>query len=150
MVNLVHCRLWIYYDSWSSSPGLSEISPLPHLKSLVLSAAGQTALPGLLDTLTAPALHRLRVTEALLHPDPAATLVRFLARSGCALDEFCVTGCGLPMNVYQDALPGVASITVKRTPDDKSLFELKSEGGDDENGCGEVRSCGASARKSDD
>lgn len=111
---------------------LEDINPLPFLKSLILCLHGHNGLPGLLATFTTPALRRLRVAEALLQPDPVGTLVLLVSRSGCALEEICITGSSFPEHLYRDALPDVASFKFKRAPDKKNFSEWGSEDDDGE------------------
>ncbi|KAF7367570.1 F-box domain-containing protein [Mycena sanguinolenta] len=88
--NLVHCELALVRDP------LNEAVPhvtLPSLQSLMLTSVMEddNSITGFLQTLTTPILRRLRVPEAFLGPNFIDTLKSFVSRSGCKLQDLCVT-----------------------------------------------------------
>ncbi|KAJ7231271.1 hypothetical protein B0H12DRAFT_210543 [Mycena haematopus] len=89
-VNLVHCHLVPYGDlEVATASGIR----LPSLESLVLTQlTGEDAPTDFFDTIIAPALRTLEVSEAFLQPDPPDMLLLFLSTSGCRLQELCITG----------------------------------------------------------
>ncbi|KAJ7507069.1 hypothetical protein B0H11DRAFT_1970085 [Mycena galericulata] len=158
-VNLVHCELRIV-QSGDIYPSLSTVAPLPYLQSFAISlhtfplSHPRDPVPGFLDTLTLPALRKLRVAEGFLHPEPVATLVTFLSRSGCTtLDELCITGSKLPRHTYRAAFLSVASLRFAHPPNATSGFfreflcenddnnkETRTEDGEESDSCGDVDS----------
>jgi hypothetical protein len=86
---------------------------LPSLKTLILYQVDWQDAPGrFIDTLTLPALRRLRVFESLLQPDPVAALVSLVSRSGCNLQKLSIMGSRLGSGAYRNALPDVAYIVL--------------------------------------
>ncbi|KAJ7766312.1 hypothetical protein DFH07DRAFT_351332 [Mycena maculata] len=136
--SLVYCRLRVYYDIHHGPQSLKSVTPLAHLKTLILCAIGPHILPNFLNIFTLPALRRFRATEALIQPDPAAALIALVVRSGCALDELCVTGSSLPRRIYRNALPSVGSFRFKRGLDKKGAFFGVAESEDDTDGGDEL------------
>ncbi|KAJ7454018.1 hypothetical protein B0H11DRAFT_2070014 [Mycena galericulata] len=122
-VNLVHCELGIVHrQSDNIYLSLSTVTPLLHLQFFALSHF-HDPVPGFLDTLTLPALRKLRVAEGFLHPEPVATLATFLSRSGCTtLDELCITGSKLPRHPYRAAFLSIASLMFTHPPNDAGGF----------------------------
>ncbi|KAJ7859524.1 hypothetical protein B0H14DRAFT_629431 [Mycena olivaceomarginata] len=82
--NLVHCELNLINDG----VGVPDIT-LPSLRSLTLTGRSVT---GYLETLVIPALRNLKIPESFLEPNCVDTLSTFAAKSGCKLEELCVTG----------------------------------------------------------
>ncbi|KAJ7454006.1 hypothetical protein B0H11DRAFT_2069987 [Mycena galericulata] len=136
-VNLVHCRVRIFYDDPPenlifdsrfgcphSSAGFVANNPisqtgitLRHLKTLTLSAI-RTPSPGFLDVLTLPALRILRIAEPFIWPDPIPTLASFVSRSGCTLQQLSVTEATLSeRGSFRNALPSIASFRFQRERD---------------------------------
>ncbi|KAJ7178134.1 hypothetical protein C8R46DRAFT_1346367 [Mycena filopes] len=117
LVNIVHCRLKVQHWAWGDN-GPRNVT-LPRLETFIFETSSFWENPpaSLLDMLTLPALTRLSVTETLLwRDDPVATLVAFIARSGCDLQELCVANQSSwhaqyrrskPQD-YSDAMPSVA------------------------------------------
>jgi hypothetical protein len=68
---------------------------LPSLESLVLKDPGTLPLTGYLHTFIVPALRRLEISERSLELrpiDPLKSLALFTSKSGCKLQELCITG----------------------------------------------------------
>ncbi|KAJ7704516.1 hypothetical protein B0H17DRAFT_1126836 [Mycena rosella] len=107
-VNLVFCQFSFYDLSIDRQP--RKDVALPSLETLILSESLiRSRQLGGLQLLTLPALRRLQVAEPFLQPDPIGTLVALVSRSGCILQELCITSSSLSSDVYRTALPSVAS-----------------------------------------
>ncbi|KAJ7704544.1 hypothetical protein B0H17DRAFT_1126858 [Mycena rosella] len=107
-VNLVFCQFGLYDRGIDQH--LRKDVALPSLETLILSESlicGRQL--GGLRLLALPALCRLQVAEPFLQPDPIGTLLSLASRSGCILQELCITSSSLPSDVYRTALPSVAS-----------------------------------------
>ncbi|KAJ7215131.1 hypothetical protein B0H12DRAFT_1154905 [Mycena haematopus] len=89
--NLVHCELALLEDS--DDENVPDVT-LPFLESLTLThILEDNSVTGYLQTLTVPALRRLRVPESFLGPNPIDTLTSFMSTRGSGqLQELCVTG----------------------------------------------------------
>ncbi|KAJ7704597.1 hypothetical protein B0H17DRAFT_1224753 [Mycena rosella] len=103
--------LWFWY--WPATEVLFS-NPFEEcsLETLILSKAlhPRSQLRGIeLLTLTLPALCRLQVKEVFLQPDPISMLVALVSRSQCNVQELCITNSHVPRDMYQTALPPVAS-----------------------------------------
>ncbi|KAJ7439490.1 hypothetical protein FB451DRAFT_1107173 [Mycena latifolia] len=108
-VNLVFCRFGIYCLHAGQQPSLKDVL-LPYLETLILCDIHSPGPPcGCLDMITLPGLLRLQVAEKFLLPDPITTLVTLVSRSGCGLEQVCITRSVLPERQYQEALPSVPS-----------------------------------------
>jgi hypothetical protein len=89
--NLVHCELRLYLEDMIPLPDII----LPSLESLVLKDPGTLPLTGYLHTFIVPALRRLEISERSLELrpiDPLKSLALFTSKSGCKLQELCITG----------------------------------------------------------
>ncbi|KAJ7181560.1 hypothetical protein C8R43DRAFT_941395 [Mycena crocata] len=98
--NLVHFAGAIY--SGGSSDIHSDLT-LRRLESLVLMMVYETDDdPGTdyLDMLTLPALRRLQVADSCLGTDHIGSLTSLISRSGCKLEQMCITG---PRSVSRDS-----------------------------------------------
>ncbi|KAJ7859481.1 hypothetical protein B0H14DRAFT_628418 [Mycena olivaceomarginata] len=96
--NLVHCELKLF-DDGVDVPDIS----LPSLQSLTVTG---DAGPGFLETLIAPTLRDLRVSESLLEPECIETLAAFISKSCCQLQKLCVEDVAIEsMDSYRDAFP---------------------------------------------
>ncbi|KAJ7498048.1 hypothetical protein B0H11DRAFT_1998416 [Mycena galericulata] len=98
MPNLLHCRLGLF--------GFNSVLPdrhLARLESLALSLYKAHNTP-----LTP--LRQLRIPETFLSPDPVGTLVAFVARSGCKLEEVYITGGDTFANEYRKAIPTLVMV----------------------------------------
>ncbi|KAJ7727033.1 hypothetical protein B0H14DRAFT_3518926 [Mycena olivaceomarginata] len=82
--NLVHCELNLI----NNGVGVPNIT-LPSLRSLTLTGRSVT---GYLETLVVPVLRNLKIPESFLEHNCANTLSTFTTKSGCKLEELCVTG----------------------------------------------------------
>ncbi|KAJ7700315.1 hypothetical protein B0H17DRAFT_1128738 [Mycena rosella] len=108
-VNLVFCQFTIYDLGIEQQPRRDVV--LPSLETLILSEfLHSNPLLKSLELLTLPALRRLQIAEPFLQPDPIGTLVSLVSRSGCILQELCITSSSLPGDMYRTALPSVASL----------------------------------------
>ncbi|KAJ6487528.1 hypothetical protein DFH09DRAFT_1105852 [Mycena vulgaris] len=106
-VSLVYCKLALVSDgAWDA------ILPtkLECLESLVLIQFMEYGEPpiGYLDTFVVPSLQSLQVPDEYITPDPLRTLASLISKSGCELQELCVTGkLSMSKNMYRDAFPSV-------------------------------------------
>ncbi|KAF8175460.1 hypothetical protein K438DRAFT_2022889 [Mycena galopus ATCC 62051] len=83
-----------------------------HLSKVVLLAEDpDVRLWIVLDCLTMPALRRLQVAEPCVTLE---SLVAFVSRSQCSLDELRVTDATLAESAFRDALPSVGEIIMDR------------------------------------
>ncbi|KAJ7704609.1 hypothetical protein B0H17DRAFT_1175666 [Mycena rosella] len=123
-VNLVFCQFTLYDLSIEQQP---RVVVLPSLETLILSEFLHSTprLKGL-ELLTLPALRRLQIAEPFLQPDPIGTLVSLVSRSGCMLQELCITGSSLPGDMYQTALPSIASFIFNGQLDLDDLDDVSS------------------------
>ncbi|KAJ7704548.1 hypothetical protein B0H17DRAFT_1193755 [Mycena rosella] len=126
--NLVFCQASFYDLGVGQQPRKDVV--LPSLETLILSKSSRSnpRLGGLV-LLTLPALRRLQVAEPFLQPDPISTLVSLVSKSGCILQELCITHSHLSRDMYQTALPSVASFIFNGQldiddPDDMSFWNL--------------------------
>ncbi|KAJ6562375.1 hypothetical protein B0H19DRAFT_96520 [Mycena capillaripes] len=106
--NLLHCELNLYHgrDNQLSFPDIR----LLRLESLVLNQPSISITPvtGYLETLIAPALRSLQVSEEFLHPNPIDSLSIFLSKSGCNPDSVDITGTiSIPEDSYRRAFPSI-------------------------------------------
>ncbi|KAJ7171021.1 hypothetical protein C8R46DRAFT_1087510 [Mycena filopes] len=92
--NLVHCYLAFAYNLHADAGTWSDMTLL-RLESLVL-IKGHTAFSSptgdFLKPLTLPALRTLEVVETLLGIKPCDSLLSFIAKSGCKLEQICIRG----------------------------------------------------------
>ncbi|KAF7367571.1 F-box domain-containing protein [Mycena sanguinolenta] len=88
--NLVHCELALVEDLRDED--IPDVTLLT-LESLTLTHIVEDhSVTGYLQTLTVPVLHSLRVPESFLGPNSIDTLKSFVSKSGCNLQELCITG----------------------------------------------------------
>ncbi|KAJ7493153.1 hypothetical protein B0H11DRAFT_2005139, partial [Mycena galericulata] len=125
MPNLVYCRLGLLHLNHGLPPngpvvpsGPSIRGPDRHLVYLETFASvtlnpRQSSI-ALLSSFTFPALRKLRVSEDFISPDPINTLVAFVSRSGCNLQELCITGGNTSVDEYRKVLPSIPSLVVER------------------------------------
>ncbi|KAJ6459529.1 hypothetical protein C8R45DRAFT_1030357 [Mycena sanguinolenta] len=102
--NLVHCELGLMKD-WNPED-IPDVT-LPSLQSLLLTYIGENGpVTRYLQTITVPALRSLRVPEPFLGPNSVDALKLFVSKSGCKLEELCVTGTASESDAsYQTAFP---------------------------------------------
>ncbi|KAJ7113032.1 hypothetical protein C8R44DRAFT_882066 [Mycena epipterygia] len=124
-VNLVHCKLILWHGN-ANQPDIE----LPCLKSLVLikfdlmKAVSHTPY---LSTFVVPALRRLQVPDKYLGADPIDMLQSFISKSGCQLEEVCITGeRSAPKASYRNAFPSIPKFTFNR-----ALTQYKHNKGSD-------------------
>ncbi|KAJ7113038.1 hypothetical protein C8R44DRAFT_856077 [Mycena epipterygia] len=112
-VNLVHCQLAMT-DGVLNQPDIKLLS----LESLVLvkfDPAEEVQLTEYLNTFVVPALQRLQVPDEFLGPTPVAILESFISKSGCKLEEVCITGeRSLPRESYRNVFPSIPNFTFNR------------------------------------
>ncbi|KAJ6562372.1 hypothetical protein B0H19DRAFT_1144296 [Mycena capillaripes] len=102
--DLLHCELNLYRD-WDDQLPLPDIRLL-RLESLVLNQS--SPVTGYLETLIAPALRSLQVSEEFLYPNPIDSLSIFLLKSGCNLESVDITGpISTPEDSYRRAFPSI-------------------------------------------
>ncbi|KAJ6565474.1 hypothetical protein DFH09DRAFT_1363723 [Mycena vulgaris] len=117
-VNLTYCRFQKIW-SWDGAEDmrLGDVT-VPHLETLILGhAIHNNPQGGFLSQLNLPALRTLRVSEALIQPDPVATLSSLVSRSQCSLQELWIAVAFLPSTTYRTAMPSVHSLTVDKNID---------------------------------
>ncbi|KAJ7678147.1 hypothetical protein DFH06DRAFT_1168004 [Mycena polygramma] len=108
MPNLVYCTLGFYYGHFEP-PDVT----LASLKSLTLVVYDEDDdFEGYLETFIVPALSSLRIPELCLDPSPIDTLTSFISKSGCKLDDVCITGdLSVSGDTYRSAFPSIANFT---------------------------------------
>ncbi|KAJ7113075.1 hypothetical protein C8R44DRAFT_797154 [Mycena epipterygia] len=110
-VNLVRCELILS----SLDEDFSQLDiKLLCLESLVLVRLypAEDPLTEYLESFIVPALLRLQIPEAFLHPNPIGTLKSFISKSGCNLEELCITGpSSLRETWYRGRFPSIPSIS---------------------------------------
>ncbi|KAF8150384.1 hypothetical protein K438DRAFT_1988542 [Mycena galopus ATCC 62051] len=105
--NLVHCELRIISGNHSGRP-LEHAIELPCLKSLVLSLDTATPTTGYLDDFLVPGLRSLQLEELFLGPKPIDGLSEFISKSGCKLQEVCITNRALVSKAsYREGFPSI-------------------------------------------
>ncbi|KAJ7083487.1 hypothetical protein C8R44DRAFT_54529 [Mycena epipterygia] len=112
-VNLVHCELII----WEGALDQPDDIQLTSLKSLVLVKFDTYVVPPeqYLTTFIAPALRKLQVPDEFLRPTPIDTLDSFISKSGCQLQEVCITGKrSVSRGSYHMAFPSIPKFTFNR------------------------------------
>lgn len=114
---------------------------LAHLETLLVYDYGiaDVALTGFLASLTLPALRRLLIPERFLLPEPVDSLVAFVARSKCTLQEVCITMPTTSETVYRKALPSIPTLMAIHEelaphPDSESETDSNSDTGSEEDG----------------
>ncbi|KAJ7493154.1 hypothetical protein B0H11DRAFT_2005143 [Mycena galericulata] len=117
MPNLIYCKLELF----GSNSGLKH-QHLAYLQTLiVLEELGFYTghhMTGFLASLTLPALRKLQIPESFLSPDPVDALVAFVSRSGCNLEDVCITGLKVSVSEYRRALPSVPTLVAEYQRDD--------------------------------
>ncbi|KAJ7704505.1 hypothetical protein B0H17DRAFT_12944 [Mycena rosella] len=120
-VNLVHCKLNIIEEPENNSNAADSATvKLIHLEALVLVQwVDDPWQTGWFDSLTLPALRRLQIAEECLGRErPVDTLLSFIARSGCSLEQvFILTLSSLSDDAYRAALSSVPSVVFNRSLD---------------------------------
>ncbi|KAJ7155131.1 hypothetical protein C8R46DRAFT_436807 [Mycena filopes] len=106
--NLLHCKLTLYADI----DDIPELM-LPSLQSLTLQRYDEEAVIGYLDSLTLPALHILSIPEPFLGDAPIDVLTCFIKRSGCRLQELCLTEKIQDPPIYREAFPLISRLTLR-------------------------------------
>ncbi|KAJ7915463.1 hypothetical protein B0H13DRAFT_940370 [Mycena leptocephala] len=112
--NLVNCTLGLYFSPkrFYDHGGQPADVELRYLESLVLNDLRPHPRIPYLATFIVPALRRLQIAEALLGPDPIASLAAFILRSGCALQELHITNPSpRSQNTYQRAFASIRTLS---------------------------------------
>ncbi|KAJ7126665.1 hypothetical protein C8R46DRAFT_1237348 [Mycena filopes] len=105
--NLLHCDLGLIDED----AGPMELVTLLFLESLVLCYDSNTSsIVGYLDTLTLPALRNLTIPEIFLGENPNDALTRFINKSGCILEELCITDEMKDTSIYRQAFPLISTL----------------------------------------
>ncbi|KAJ7935126.1 hypothetical protein B0H13DRAFT_2472932 [Mycena leptocephala] len=94
-LNLVHCDVHWEADVFrSDSNGARPKITFPYLESLTLWNPNDDLVIWHLDTFIVPALRSLTTPERFLGPgsNPIESLASFMSKSGCRLQEVCITG----------------------------------------------------------
>ncbi|KAJ7241494.1 hypothetical protein B0H12DRAFT_1236978 [Mycena haematopus] len=127
--NLIHCELCLCYcDTSDHDSGIT----LPCLESLVLKGPDREDGPPIeyLKSFITPAICRLRISEQFLGDEPIHSLAEFISKSGCKLQEVCITdkGSSVPTESYRDALQSVSMLSFTRLEDSESNSDSDSSG----------------------
>ncbi|KAJ6459542.1 hypothetical protein C8R45DRAFT_1221298 [Mycena sanguinolenta] len=114
-VNLVHCELGLAKD-WSHED-VFDVT-LPSLQTLTLTnVLANKPVTQYLQTLILPALRSFRVAESFLRPNSVDSLEAFVSKSGCTLQELCITGITSESNAsYCTAFPSTKVTFEEWTP----------------------------------
>jgi hypothetical protein len=118
---LVHCDLRLF--SW---PYDRIDITLPYLESLALGfPLGQGPdMIGFIHIFTVPALHSLQISEQALGPRPIDSLISFLSKSGCKLQELRITGeRSETQRSYREAFPSIGTLSFSRVDKENSEVE---------------------------
>ncbi|KAJ7227867.1 hypothetical protein B0H12DRAFT_1223662 [Mycena haematopus] len=119
-VNLVQCDLTLTYNA---GPGLDNLTSLdlalPRLESLVLKEETPWQTPVLLffHSFIVPSLCRLELAEIFLRPEPTSALGLFITKSGCRLQDVCITfsrGTTTDHESYRLAFPSIPTFSFHR------------------------------------
>ncbi|KAJ7171020.1 hypothetical protein C8R46DRAFT_180814 [Mycena filopes] len=104
--HLLHCYLSFFSGVAIRWPDLT----LLRLESLILNEK-PTEYTGTIDVLVPfilPALRTLQVAEGLIGINPCDSLLSFIAKSGCKLEEMCITGREkISQNTYIRSFPSI-------------------------------------------
>ncbi|KAJ7645236.1 hypothetical protein DFH06DRAFT_1333524 [Mycena polygramma] len=107
--NLVHCELDLCSDDEDAEIiAMDRQLTFPFLESLACNMLDAGRMDGYINTFMVPALRRLQLTEILLEPNPLDVLASFISKSGCKLQEVCITGGGtVTKKDYAKAFPSI-------------------------------------------
>ncbi|KAJ7611900.1 hypothetical protein DFH06DRAFT_1485058 [Mycena polygramma] len=135
---LVHCELELFCPNLNGDPAsvVEPDLPLQFLESLVFrDIFGHGSLSGCLQPFVTPALRSLRITESILQPDHIDTLASFLTKSGCDLQEVCITGKrAVPGAVYCEAFPAIQKFSFEQQYPGMEYFEDSDSGSSSDSG----------------
>ncbi|KAJ7780202.1 hypothetical protein DFH07DRAFT_765491 [Mycena maculata] len=106
MDNLVYCKLC------SLGASRPRHIHLMQLETLIIRDEVPSSPDGFIDSWILPSLRELQIPEDYLRPDPVHTLVDFVSRSGCSLEDVCITGRDSPVSAdtYRRALPSIPTL----------------------------------------
>ncbi|KAJ7830951.1 hypothetical protein B0H13DRAFT_2432831 [Mycena leptocephala] len=131
-VNLVHGELGLWVNREEEFQPGPDIS-LPRLESLVFDLNGDI-VPGFLDALIVPALRSLNLPEPVLGSTPIGSLNSFITKSGCNLQEVCITSLHwVHEDSYRHAFPTIPEFSfngayIGETSDEEDS-EVESDSG---------------------
>jgi hypothetical protein len=107
--NLVRCKLGIC-DPHDNQPG-PDLA-LPHLESLTLTNPYRRSVIAFPKTLIVPALRILEIPEHFLGINPVESLIAFISKSSCKLEEIQITGPRfVPSTSYRKAFPSIRTFS---------------------------------------
>ncbi|KAJ7256929.1 hypothetical protein C8J57DRAFT_1648962 [Mycena rebaudengoi] len=118
---LVHLNCTVWDDDIVPDP----VPPLTRLKVLILRDEDNDLGPQklLLDSLTAPALEHLTISEHELGHKSISTIAAFLSRSHCSLQSLHATEAMLPKTLYRVAFPSIPNIVVERVDEEGAFWD---------------------------
>ncbi|KAJ7227870.1 hypothetical protein B0H12DRAFT_235336 [Mycena haematopus] len=131
-LNLVQCDLALYYDNGLDDPALVGLTEpdliLAYLESLTLedTTPWQTPVSLFFHSFIAPSLCRLKLEEVFLGEQPIPALEPFISRSGCRLQEVCITsirGTTTDPGSYRLAFPSIPAFSFHRYSGDHDESE---------------------------
>jgi hypothetical protein len=122
---LVHCDLRLFV--WPYDP--TDIT-LPYLESLALGFPwGQGSdMTGFIHIFTVPALHSLQISEQSFGPRPIDSIVSFLSKSSCKLQDLRITGeRSVTQKSYREAFSSIGTLSFSHADEEDSEVESDSE-----------------------
>ncbi|KAJ6588199.1 hypothetical protein B0H19DRAFT_1366871 [Mycena capillaripes] len=123
--NLVYCSLEMTWADYTGYTG--PVVTLSSLETFILSGAlPQDTSWKFIDALTLPALRRFQVPEPVLQEDPLTTLSSLIARSGCSVQELCITETTISRAYYR-LLLSVGSFIFRGSLDVADPFSLRPQ-----------------------
>ncbi|KAJ7651490.1 hypothetical protein DFH06DRAFT_544792 [Mycena polygramma] len=112
--NIVSCTLHVF-DSSDEQPG-PHITLL-RLKSLVFTDLQLERASNFHESFIAPALCSLDIPERHLGADPVNSLQVFISKSGCKLENLCITGAEwMSEHTFRTASPTIRNIDIRYNP----------------------------------
>jgi hypothetical protein len=109
--NLVQCELNLFYDPDEDDQPKADIT-LSCLESLALGNLDFGPVVGYLQNFITPTLVRLQIPEIYLGEHPTDSLMSFISKSDCKLQEMCVTGRrSVTKDLYRAAFPSIPKLT---------------------------------------
>jgi hypothetical protein len=104
--NLVHCKLVLFYID-----GPDADITLPCLDSLIIDTDEHWGM-GHFNTFTTPSLRSLEISERFLGPNPILSLISFISKSGCKLQDITITRQRLvTRKMYRDTFPSIPTFS---------------------------------------
>ncbi|KAJ7930044.1 hypothetical protein B0H13DRAFT_1859190 [Mycena leptocephala] len=116
--NLVHCKLVLFYID-----GPDADITLPCLDSLIIDTDEHWGM-GHLNTFTTPSLRSLEISERFLGPNPILSLISFISKSGCKLQDVTITRQRLvTRKMYRDTFPSIPTFSFTGWCDGETVDE---------------------------